>query len=126
MQPLFDDFSSVGWFTSDPSIPRDFVCQKAAIEDNDNGNDDVINDIINDIINGNGDENDDVNDNGNNGNNDDTSNDIEDGNGIGNDNDVGNNDCFQDGVIFIENSVTTANIDECRKLCLTIKECEVS
>ena len=35
-------------------------------------------------------------------------------------------DCFQDEVLFVENSVNVGSIDECRLLCQKIQACQVS
>ena len=40
--------------------------------------------------------------------------------------DAQNDACFQDGVLFLENSVNAATRDKCREECLTIQECQVT
>ena len=37
-----------------------------------------------------------------------------------------NDACFEDGVLFTENSVFAATIDACRSLCLSIETCQVA
>ena len=37
-----------------------------------------------------------------------------------------NQSCFQENVLFVENSVDSENIEQCRNLCKEIKSCEVN
>ena len=39
---------------------------------------------------------------------------------------VDNDSCFQDDVLFVENSVLTESIEDCRQLCLSVQACQVS